>query len=101
MFYTWPLRKNVNRIPRLRSITLRHKPLQRPNGDRRVKLSAAASWLARMTAYAATNRRKRIGDPGVTVGFFVSSLRDQRHVPSGLCMDRACLHAREVRLQPL
>ena len=93
-------RENVDGVAGLRAVAFGHKSLQRPDGNWQVKLSAATSRFTRMTANSAADGREGIGDPGITVGFFVPSLRDQRYVPPGLGVDGTGLHAGKGRFQP-
>src|SRR5260221_8635642 len=93
--------EDVDGVAGLRAMAFSYKSLQRADGDRRVKLSAAACGLTRMPAHAAADGGERVGGPGITIGFFIAALRVQRDVPPGLSVDRARLHAGEVCLQPL
>src|SRR5215467_3395999 len=54
-----------------------------------------------MTAYSAANRRKRVGDSRVAVGFLVTALCDECDIPAGLGVNGACRHAREVGFEPV
>src|ERR1700687_5615306 len=97
----WPFGKDIDGIPRFRSMALGDESLQGADGDGHVKLPAPTSGLTRMPAHAATDGGKRIGDPGVAVSFLVPPLRNERNVASGLRVDRTGLHAGEVRFEPL
>src|SRR6266704_3350691 len=96
-----PFGKDIDGIPRFRSVALGNEALQRANRNRRVKLPAPAGWLARMSTNAAANRSESIGDPSVAVSFLLSPLRDERDGASSLCVDGTGLHAGEVRFEPL
>ena len=54
-----------------------------------------------MAANPAADRGERVWTTGVTVGFLVPALRNQRHIAAGLRVNRTGLHAGEVRLQPV
>src|SRR5215471_16604373 len=92
--------EDVQRISGLRTEALCHKAFQCANGNRGIELPAPACGLAGMPAYATADRRERVRGPGIPIGFLIPSLRDERNVPSSLRVDRARLHAREVRFQP-
>ena len=93
--------KYVDGIARFRPMALGDKPLEGTNGDGCVKLAAAAGWLARMPADAATDGSERVRDPRVPVSLLVPPPRYQRDISPGLGMDGTGLHAGEVRLKPL
>src|SRR5215471_1202599 len=93
--------KYVNRVPGFRAETLGQKPLQRADGNRQIEISSPARRLARMATNSAAYGCKRIGDSRVSVRLLVTSLCDQRHVPSGLGVDWTCCHAREIRFEPI
>ena len=100
-FLNFSAGKNVCWIPRFRSVPLGNKAFQCANRNGHVELAASARWFTRVSAHTAADGGKRVGGPGVAVGFFIPALCNQRDVAPSLCVHRARLHAREVRLQPL
>src|SRR5579883_2844935 len=96
-----PIGENVDGVSGLRSKSLGHEALQRPDGNRSVELPATARTLARVPAHTAADGCEWIGGAGVAVGILIAPLCNQRYVPSGLCVDGTRRHAREVGFQPL
>ena len=54
----------------------------------------------RMPANPTTDRSQWVGPAGVAVCLFITPFCDQGDIASGFRVNGACLHAREVRLQP-
>src|ERR1700739_4234041 len=92
---------DVDRMFGFGPIALGQESLERANRDGLIDLSTTTSGLARMSAYATTNRSQWIRIAGKLISFFESPFRDHPHISAGIRVGRTGHHAGEIGGQPI